>query len=152
MTTDFNTLLEQAHERAEDNGLPYAGALLPQEAHELLQLCPEARLVDVRTQAERDWVGLVPGSIHIEWQSYPSMQPHPDFIAALEAAKIDPNQPVLFLCRSGGRSHAAAALATANGFDQSFNILEGFEGDKNTTQQRGHINGWKYANLPWVQS
>jgi rhodanese-related sulfurtransferase len=152
MTHTIESLLEEAHDEAEAEGLPYAGALSPKEAYELLKLCPEAKLVDVRTQAERDWVGMVPNSLHVEWQSYPSMKPHSDFIGALEQLGIDASQPVLFLCRSGGRSHAAAALAAANGFSEAINILNGFEGDKTANHQRGLRNGWKFDQLPWIQS
>jgi len=148
----LDTLLEQAHERSEDDGLPYAGAFLPSEAFELLRLNPEAVLVDVRTRAERDWVGFIPGSLHIEWNVYPSMASNPAFLEALETANVTAEQPVLFICRSGGRSHSAAALVAANGYTSAYNVLEGFEGDKDINQQRSTINGWKKSNLPWIQS
>jgi rhodanese-related sulfurtransferase len=151
-TISLEALLEQAHERAEDDGLSYAGAFLPAEAHLFLQLNPEAKLVDVRTQAEHDWVGYIPGSLHIEWQVYPTMQKNPDFMKQLESAQLDPSKPVLFLCRSGGRSHAAATLVAANGFEQAYNIAEGFEGAPNGQRHRSELNGWKYAQLPWAQS
>ncbi len=80
------------------------------------------------------------------------MAPNPAFIESLDAAKIDPEQPILFICRSGARSHAAAALVSANGYTSAYNVLEGFEGDKDVNQQRGTLNGWKKANLPWRQS
>ena len=52
--------LALAQERARSLNLPYAGALTPREAWDVLQLAPGARLVDVRTRAEWDWVGRVP--------------------------------------------------------------------------------------------
>ena len=72
----------------------------------VLQQVPGAKLVDVRTRAEWDYVGRVPGAVQIEWQSYPTGQLNPDFIDQLRA-QTDPGAPVMFLCRSGARSHAS---------------------------------------------
>ena len=131
--------------------LPYAGALLPAEAYELTKTVPGAKLVDVRTRAEWDYVGRVPGSVPIEWQSYPSSQPNPDFLRELEA-RTEKDALVMFLCRSGARSHAAAAAASQIGYANSYNILEGFEGDKDAHGHRASVGGWQVAGLPWVQS
>lgn len=148
---DAEKIIEAARERGEEQGLPYAGALTPAEAHALLQANGTARLVDVRTKAELDWVGRVPGAVEVEWQTYPSMAPQPDFIGELERKLGGATQgPLLFICRSGGRSHAAAALAAANGFE-AFNVLEGFEGDRDSAGHRGNISGWRKAGLPWTQ-
>jgi len=54
-----------AAERARKLGLPYAGALLPAEAHELMKA--GAKLVDVRTRPELLYVGSIPGAVTIEW-------------------------------------------------------------------------------------
>jgi rhodanese-related sulfurtransferase len=98
-------ILNKARQRAQEMKLPYAGALLPAEAYELIQNFPGPKLVDVRTRAEWDFVGRVPGSVPIEWQSYPSSQPNPDFLRELEAQTAK-DALVMFLCRSGARSHA----------------------------------------------
>ncbi|SEM98071.1 rhodanese-like domain-containing protein [Nitrosomonas marina] len=145
------TLLLKAQRRAREMGLPYKGALLPVEAYHILQESTQAQLVDVRTYAELDWVGRIPGAKEIELRSYPSMQPNPHFLGEL-ARHIDKHLPVLFICRSGARSGHAAALATEAGFSDSYNILEGFEGDKDEKGHRGTAYGWKAAGLPWVQS
>ena len=108
-------LLNLAQMRARELGLPYAGALTPKEAFEIWQLAPGARLVDVRTRAEWDWVGRVPGAEEIEWQSYPSNQPNSHFLAQLKQS-VDPQSLVMFLCRSGVRSHHAACLANEAGY------------------------------------
>ena len=109
------------------------GALTPSEAHALMQA--GAKLVDVRTQAELYWVGRVPGSVYVEWNTYPGGTFNADFLAQLaEVAKKD--EPVMFLCRSGGRSHFAAVLATQAGYAECYNVLEGFEGDKDARGQR----------------
>ena len=130
--------------------LPYAGALLPVEAYALSQKAAGARLIDVRTRAEWDFVGRVPGSIPIEWQTYPGSQPNPGFLDELNA-QAEKDAIVMFLCRSGARSHAAASAASQIGYARSYNILQGFEGDKDAQGHRASVGGWQYAGLPWVQ-
>lgn len=142
-------ILQIARERGEDLDLPYSGAVTPEEAWVLVQSLPGVKIVDVRTQPEWQFVGVVPGSELIEWKRYPLMALNPDFLTRLKAV-VDRENMVLFLCRSGVRSHEAAALAAQHGYTESFNILEGFEGDKDEQQQRGKLNGWKAAGLPWV--
>ena len=144
-------LFEKARQRALEARLPYAGALLADEAQALLQSTVGARWVDVRTKAELEWVGRVPGAIEIEWNSWPSSQPKTNFIAHLQAA-VPAGTPLLFMCRSGVRSHNAATAATQAGFAQSINVLQGFEGDKDPLGQRNNIGGWRKAGLPWTQS
>lgn len=148
--SQINAILQTAQQRAQAQQLPYSGALTPSEAHALLQALPQVRLVDVRSQAEWQFVGTIPGSVQIEWARFPGMQPNPDFAAQLKQ-QVDPQSVVLFLCRSGARSHNAAVLAAQQGYGEVYNILEGFEGDKNADQHRNTVNGWKAAGLPWVQ-
>lgn len=140
--------LALAQERA--RGLPYAGSLTPREAADVLQLAPGARLVDVRTRAEWDWVGRVPDAVEIEWMLYPGNEPNPHFLAQLKR-QLDPEALVMFMCRSGARSNAAATLAASSGFTNAYNILEGFEGDKDAHGQRNKLGGWRHAGLPWTQ-
>ncbi len=144
-------LLRLARERAQQMELPYAGALTPAEAYEVWRLAPGAKLVDVRTRAEWDWVGRIPGAVEIEWLAYPGNKLNPSFLAQL-TREVDPEALVLFLCRSGNRSDKAARLATEAGYPESYNVLEGFEGDKDARGQRNHIGGWRRAGLPWQQS
>jgi rhodanese-related sulfurtransferase len=125
--------------------------LLPAEAHRLLQQHPGARLVDVRSRAELDFVGRIPGSIEIEWKSYPGMKPNPNFIPELNQ-KVPSDAAVMFVCRSGARSHDAALAAAQAGYATAFNVLEGFEGDCDGTGHRNTVGGWRAAGLPWVQS
>lgn len=142
--------LDEARRRGQAMNLSYAGALLPAEAHAVWQ-ARGATLVDVRTKAEWDYVGRVPGAIEIEWNHYPAGR-NPRFAEELEAAVPDKGAPVFFLCRSGGRSHAAATLAESLGYTQAFNILEGFEGDLDAAKKRNNVGGWRKAGLPWMQS
>ena len=148
---DVEVILARAKQRAMENGLPYAGALRPTEAIALLERAPGATLVDVRTQAELYWVGRVPGAVTVEWSSYPDGARNPDFLGQFQAALPVTTAPVLFLCRSGHRSHHAAALATEAGYPSCFNVLEGFEGDRDTQGHRNSVNGWRVAGLPWEQ-
>jgi rhodanese-related sulfurtransferase len=148
---DTSDILNNARRRAQEMNLPYTGALMPAEAYVLMQKVAGAKLVDVRTRAEWDFVGRVPGSVAIEWQSYPSSQRNPGFLSELEA-QTQKDAIVMFLCRSGARSHAAAAAACEVGYAHSYNILQGFEGDKDALGRRASVGGWQFAGLPWVQS
>lgn len=143
-------LLKLAQARARELQLPYAGAFTPQEAWEVLQQSPGARLVDVRTKAEWDWVGRVPGSIEIEWQSYPGSVPNAHFVDQLKK-EVPTESLVMFMCRSGVRSNNAAKAASEAGYASSYNVLEGFEGDKDGSNHRNSVNGWRKAGLPWMQ-
>lgn len=144
-------ILEKAQQRAKEMGLPYKGALLPMEAYRVLQESAHAHLVDVRSRAELDWVGRIPGATEIELRSYPGMHPNLGFLDQL-TGQVDKSLPVLFICRSGARSNQAAAIASGADFTDCYNILEGFEGDKDEHGHRGKASGWKAAGLPWVQS
>jgi rhodanese-related sulfurtransferase len=141
---------KQAQQRARDMGLPYEGAVTPSEAHDLLGQVPGAKLVDVRSRAEFDFVGRVPGSVEIEWKSYPGMQRNPDFMQQLTQSAPQ-GSVLLFMCRSGGRSHEAALAAAQAGY-KAYNVLEGFEGDRDASGHRNTVGGWRAAGLPWVQS
>ncbi len=149
-------ILADAHQRGQDGQLPYAGAVTPTEAYTLLQADSKVKLIDVRTNAERDWVGRVaiPETQHgaVQWNTYPGGQQNPDFMAQLaHIAPADQSEQVLlFLCRSGVRSRHAAKLATENGYSACFDILEGFEGDKDAAGHRKSVGGWCKADLPWV--
>lgn len=146
----LNEILSQAQQRARENSLPYAGALTPSEAQKLREVVTQAQLVDVRSRPELELVGRIPGATHIEWAFYPDMRPNLDFLAQLEQ-QIDREALVMFICRTGGRSHNAAATATQAGYTNCYNVLEGFEGATDAaTGQRGKINGWKMAGLPWT--
>jgi len=146
-------LYAQATHRADQNQLPYAGAVLPAEAFELLQLDPSVRLVDVRTRAELDWVGRpaidTAQYAHIEWIHYPGSVPNTAFIQQLREVAA-PDTPVLFLCRSAARSKLAAVLAQKEGFTKAFDLLEGFEGDKDGQGHRKTTSGWCFRGLPWI--
>lgn len=126
----------------------YAGDIPLVLAHEWW-VNGDAVIVDIRTQAELDWVGRVPNTEWIQWKHYPGMSINPDFDREL-LAKISRDKPVLFLCRSGVRSIDSARRAQALGY-AAYNILEGFEGDPDAHMQRGKLNGWQHAGYEWMQ-
>lgn len=144
-------ILAKAAARKADDDLQYAGALLPDEAAGLLAADGGAKLIDVRTLPELVYVGRVPDTAAIEWQSWPDMTLNPHFLSSLEEI-TDKESPVLFLCRSGVRSHYAAAAAANAGWKLAINILEGFEGNINGDNRRGFCGGWRFRGLPWEQS
>lgn len=109
----------------------------------------EAVLVDVRTDAEREWVGYVPGAVPLAWKQWPGMAMNAGFDEGLKAA-VPPGKKAVLLCRSGVRSVAAARRATELGLE-AYNILEGFEGDADEQGQRGRKGGWRFQGLPWKQ-
>lgn len=127
----------------------YAGDVSPQLAWQWVQSA-EAVLVDVRTDAEREWVGFVPGAVPVAWKQWPGMAVNPLFDEQIRAAAQDGRKLVL-LCRSGVRSVAAAKRATELGL-QAYNILEGFEGDPDEHAHRGRRGGWRHHGLPWRQN
>lgn len=131
--------------------MSYAGDLSPVDAHTMLLEEPRAVLIDCRTQAEWTFVGVpaIPGTRLVEWTRWPGGVPNSDFVAqATEGLESD--QPIVMLCRSGGRSAAAASALTSAGYTKVFNVLEGFEGD---VDAQGHRSGgWRGAGLPWQQS
>lgn len=156
-------------DKSQQGGLPeivgaspgnYAGDVTPAEAWRVLRENPDAVLVDVRTRAEWSFVGLpdlaAAGKepVLMEWQLFPTMALNPGFAADLSSAlgQTRKEAPVLFLCRSGARSRAAAIAMAGVGFSRCYNIAGGFEGDLDASKHRGEQNGWKACGLPWVQS
>lgn len=135
----------------------YAGELSPEEAWERLGADADARLVDVRTDAEWTYVGVPDLSemgkeaLRISWQQFPDMRRNPRFAAELRRAGAGPGTALLFLCRSGVRSRQAAMAMTGLGLGPCYNIVGGFKGDADTAGHRGTGGGWKVAGLPWTQ-
>jgi rhodanese-related sulfurtransferase len=138
-----HSILISARENAQQVGLLYAGDVTPQEAWQLFSR-KVGLLIDVRTVEERLTVGYVPDSVHVAWATGAAMERNPRFVRELESktSKLD---VILFLCRSGKRSVAAAEAVSRIGFKNVFNVTEGFEGEKELG------NGWRTHNLPWVQ-
>ena len=138
--------------------MSHAGDVSPPDAFDLLEDDPQAVLVDVRTSAEWAYVGLPDLEdvdkqvVRIEWTTFPEGARNQGFLEQLAAEGVGKDAPVLFLCRSGARSAAAASAATEAGWSRAHNISGGFEGDLDGQGHRGTESGWKAAGLPWRQS
>jgi rhodanese-related sulfurtransferase len=129
----------------------------PVDVWHALRTDPDAQMVDVRTDAEWNFVGLADLSearktpALIPWQMFPSMAVNPAFVDQMRQAGLKPEHKIYFLCRSGVRSMAAAQAAIVAGFPHAFNIADGFEGPPDGEGHRGMVAGWKAADLPWRQ-
>jgi rhodanese-related sulfurtransferase len=140
----------------------YAGDVSAADAYSMLESDRSAVLVDVRTKAEWTYVGapdlsgIGKETIFVEWQEFPTMKVAADFAPHLQeilrARGVPATAPVLFLCRSGVRSRAAAIAMTEAGRERCYNIAQGFEGPLDNKQKRGAVDGWKADGLPWAQS
>jgi sulfur dioxygenase len=127
----------------------YAGDITPELAWQWMQ-SGQAAMVDIRTEAERAWVGFVPDVAGVMYKVWPGMGLNPHFDAQLQAA-ASKDKKLLLLCRSGLRSVPAAKRAAELGFE-AYNILEGFEGDPNDQAHRSTVGGWRHLGLPWRQN
>jgi len=128
----------------------YAGDVTPQLAAQWMD-SGEAVLVDVRTDAEREWVGYVPGAVALAWKQWPGMAMNAAFDDGIRAAAQGKKKKLVLLCRSGVRSVAAARRAAELGLE-AYNILEGFEGNPDENGHRGRTGGWRLRGLPWKQN
>ncbi|MBI1276196.1 rhodanese-like domain-containing protein [bacterium] len=152
----LDELSAKAFSRIEPNA-GYAGDLTVQEAWELLEKHPAAMLVDVRTQPEwifagfPDLASLSKDVAMLPWRMFPAMQQNADFVTELTSLVADRQTPLLFLCRTGGRSREAAIAMASQGYAHCFNLQDGFDGPLNPEGRRGTTSGWRAANLPWRQ-
>jgi rhodanese-related sulfurtransferase len=144
-----SAVLQQARVRATADGLAYAGDISPLDAFELFS-AGLARLIDVRTPEERKFVGYIADSVSVPWATGTALTRNPRFLRELEN-KAQKTQVLLFICRSGARSIAAAEAATRGQFQHAFNVLEGFEGELDAQRRRGTQGGWRWRGLPWIQ-
>ncbi|ENV33319.1 rhodanese-like domain-containing protein [Acinetobacter gerneri] len=142
-------IFNEAKQFAQQHDLNFTGSLSPKQAWKLVESA-DVVLVDVRTNEERKFVGYIPEGVHIAWATGTAFNRNPRFLKELEN-KVGKDKTILLLCRSGKRSALAAEAAFNAGFQNIYNILEGFEGDLNKNNQRNQINGWKTHQLPWVQ-
>jgi rhodanese-related sulfurtransferase len=129
----------------------------PTQVWEALRKDPRAQLVDVRTDAEWNFIG-VPDlasagkqAVLVSWQVYPNMQQNAAFADQLKEAGFTSEHHIYFICRSGQRSFAAAQAAQAAGFPHAYNVADGFEGAVDAHGHRGVAAGWKAKGLPWRQ-
>lgn len=137
--------------------MPYAGDITPEDAYAFLKE-HFAFLVDVRTAPEWQFTGMADltgakgKTAAIAWKQYPDFARNPNFASEVSSLPgITQDTPLLFLCRSGGRSLDAAIAMTAAGYRYCFNIEGGFEGEPDAHGHRGTSQGWKAKKLPWKQ-
>jgi rhodanese-related sulfurtransferase len=136
----------------------YAGDLSPQQAWEILADDPRSVLIDVRTPSEWAYVGvpdlssLGKAPMFVPWALFPTMAINPEFAGQVASQMADPAAPLVFLCRSGARSRAAAITMTRHGYATCYNVASGFEGDLDGHRHRGTVGGWKVVGLPWAQT
>ena len=136
----------------------YAGNTTPTETWKILKNDEYSILIDVRSAAEWAYVGVTDlasidkEAITIEWKSFPNMVINPDFINQVKQVCASPEIKIFSLCRSGQRSVATSRVLTEAGFKNCYNVLEGFEGDKDIKEHRGCNGGWKFCGLPWKQN
>ena len=139
------------------NAKNYAGDITPEDAWNILKSEDSSILIDCRTTAEWSYVGVPDLSemgkeqVNLSWKIFPEMCVNPLFQNKMSDACPDQDAILLFLCRSGVRAIDAAISATEAGYNNAYNILEGFEGDKDSEGHRGRLGGWKFCNLPWKQ-
>ena len=135
----------------------YAGDVTPVEAWKILKFEDHAVLIDCRTKAEWSYVGVTDLSeidkeqLNISWKVFPEMEINPVFQKEISEACPNKDSKLLFLCRSGVRSIDAAISACEAGYNDAYNVLEGFEGEKDVNGHRGQLGGWKFHGLPWKQ-
>ncbi|WP_249137933.1 rhodanese-like domain-containing protein [Bradyrhizobium canariense] len=128
----------------------------PGQAWDMLGSDKSAQLVDVRTEPEWLYVGeplladMGKELVKISWHVFPEMNVNVEFVPELRSA-MRLEHPVIFICRSGGRSLAAAKAAFNAGFDRSYSLADGFEGGVDRQGHRGTTTGWKAEGLPWKQ-
>lgn len=146
---EVTDILQSAARRPRPPGSAYAGCVTPAEAHRLHEL-GVAKLVDVRTEEERDYVGYVPGSLHVIWRPRGATEPNARFAEDL-AGVASRDETILLLCRSAHRSKLAGNAAARAGFTAVYDVLEGFEGDLDANGHRGTLGGWRFRGLPWTQ-
>jgi len=125
----------------------------------------KVKVIDVRTPEEYLFVGhptmawKIPVAVQLyEWdhekQNFP-MKPLPDFVSRCSEV-ANPDDTLLLLCRSGGRSAIAVNLLAQAGFKHVYNIVDGMEGDANAdsdsvAQAQPLKDGWKNSGCPWTK-
>ena len=132
--------------------MPNIQRLSPIEANSLLNESTDAKLIDTRTFIEFSFIGHPIGAIHIPLKRPPNWQVLPDFIERVEKEVPNKATAIVLLCRSGARSMQAAELLQQAGYNDLYNMEEGFEGDKDDNNHRGTLGGWRFHGLPWEQS
>ncbi|MBC8519732.1 MAG: rhodanese-like domain-containing protein [Gammaproteobacteria bacterium] len=134
-------------------------SISPNAAWQMVQDDPRTLLIDVRSSMEFLFVGHPVGAVHIPWIDEPDWTINQNFSVDLRKLLLggihgnsDPSGvPIILICRSGKRSLEAGKKLIEDGFNQVFNIDEGFEGELDEDHQRSSVGGWRFRGLPWEQ-
>lgn len=126
-----------------------------------------AIMIDVRTAEEWAWVGH-PGAnksgdgaeiaqyvVNIAWEIEKPGHGYELILNNLflgDVAKLNlpSDMEIITICRSGGRSVAAALALESAGYTNVYNTLEGFEGGTDTNGYRTRQQGWKNKGFPYA--
>jgi len=134
-------------------------AVMPKQAHEMMNDDARSVLIDVRSNMEFLFVGHPKGAISIPWIDEPDWIVNPHFVTEVRRVLLGGVScstdvgcaPIILICRSGKRSLEAGALLTESGFSSVFNVTDGFEGELDEKHHRSTQGGWRFAGLPWEQ-
>ncbi len=126
--------------------------LSPADAQKLLLESPDTLFIDCRSEMEYLFVGHPKGAPNVPWNDGPDWEVNPHFVQVVKklAGHVS-GRPVLLICRSGNRSTAAARALEGAGFSSVYNVLHGFEGDRDAQRHRNTLNGWRFEGLGWEQ-
>lgn len=130
-----------------------ASGLAPTDAYRILIGDPDAVMVDVRNRAEWTYAGTPDLSLadksplFVSWL-LPSGGADPRFVDRLHQTGVQRHHIVVFICRTGSLSRAAASAASHDGFVYSHYVEEGYEGQSDPSRRRGIQTGWVGARLP----
>jgi len=135
------------------------------DAYEMWKAAPDkVKILDVRTPEEVIFVGhaAMAWNVPVAAQSYQwdaekqqfPMNPLPDFVTRAQTI-AKPDDILLVMCRSGGRSAIAVNMLAKAGFTTVYNITDGMEGDAvkdpgSVFNGQRLVNGWKNSGLPWT--
>ena len=131
----------------------------PIQAKSLLDNEPKSLLVDVRSHMEFLFIGHPVGAVHIPWIDEPDWDINPNFVREIRQLLLggmthdghSKQVAVLLICRSGKRSKEAGDLLIQEGFENVYNIDQGFEGELDSEHHRCTLGGWRFEGLPWEQ-
>ena len=136
-----------------------------EEAYAMWRSEPQSvKIIDVRTPEEYYFVGHpemarnVPiAFILYQWnyeKNEPAVSPNPAFVTTV-IDRYDTKDTLLMICRSGRRSAQAVNALAQAGFVNTYNIIDGMEGDKvddpgNAYHGKRMKNGWINTGVPWT--
>ena len=84
----------------------------------------------------------------------PVMEDNPDFLEKVKNL-FQPEDTIFVMCRSGSRSAKSVDALADAGYENVYNIIGGFEGDKvddpgSYYDGKRMRNGWKNSGAPWT--